>query len=171
MQTVTQQDGAKPTRALLACGVVAGPIYIVVGLFQVLFRDGFDITVAGLVAGAAGIAVLWASGVEFPIAIPPGLVILLVGVLFVGLDLWRWATGVGAFLGLFVTLGFLISGGIPNLVGGDGSTFFGTPNPVDRDTLGTIIGTWIQMIGVLTALIAGVIATRNNYRKPTQARQ
>jgi hypothetical protein len=78
---------------------------------------------------------------------------------------------VGAFLGLFVTLGLLISGGIPNLVGGDGSTFFGTPNPVDRDTLGTIIGTWIQMIGVLTALIAGVIATRNNYRKPTQARQ
>jgi hypothetical protein len=72
---------------------------------------------------------------------------------------------------LFVTLGFLISGGIPNLVGADGSTFFGTPNPIERDTLSTIIGTWIQMIGVLTALIAGVIATRNNYRKPTQARQ
>jgi len=84
---------------------------------------------------------------------------------------WWWATGVGAFLGLFVTLGFLPSGSIPNLVGGDGKTFFGTPNPIERDTLGTIIGTWIQMIGVLTALIAGVIATRNNYRKPTQARQ
>jgi hypothetical protein len=42
---------------------------------------------------------------------------------------------------------------------------------MDRDTLSTIIGTWIEMIGVLTALIAGVIATRNNYRKPTQARQ
>jgi hypothetical protein len=91
--------------------------------------------------------------------------------LFVGLAPWRWATGVGAFLGLFVTLGFLISGGIPNLVGGDGSTFFGTPNPIERETLGTIIGTWIQMIGVLTALIAGVIATVNNYRKPTRARQ
>jgi len=129
------------------------------------------LTVAGLVVGAAGIAILWASGVEFPVAIPPGLVILLVGALFVGLAPWRWATGVGAFLGLFVTLGFLISGGIPNLVGADGSTFFGTPNPIERDTLSTIIGTWIQMIGVLTALIAGVIATRNNYRKPTQARQ
>ena len=132
---------------------------------------GRALTVAGLVVGAAGIAVLWASGVEFPVAVPPGLVILLVGALFVGLAPWRWATGVGAFLGLFVTLGFLISGGIPNLVGGDGSTFFGTPNPIERDTLSTIIGTWIQMIGVLTALIAGVIATRNNYRKPTQARQ
>ncbi len=130
------------------------------------------VTVAGLVVGAAGIAVLWASGVEFPVAIPPGLVILLVGALFVGLAPWRWATGVGAFLGLFVTCGFLISGGIPNLVGADGSTLFGTPNPADRDTLGTIIGTWLQTIGALTALIAGVIATRNNYRNPTtRARQ
>jgi hypothetical protein len=33
------------------------------------------------------------------------------------------------------------------------------------------IGTWIQMAGVLTALIAGVIATRANHRKPTKARQ
>jgi hypothetical protein len=33
------------------------------------------------------------------------------------------------------------------------------------------VGTWIQMTGVLTALIAGVIATRANHRKPTKARQ
>ena len=123
-------------------------------------------TVAGLVAGGAGVAVLWASGVEFPFAIPPGLVILLAGALFVGLAPWRWATGVGAFMGLFVTCGFLISGGVPNFLGADGSTLFGTPNPVDRDTLGTVVGTWSQMLGVLTALIAGVVATRNNYRKP-----
>ena len=129
---------------------------------------GRALTVAGLVVGAAGIAVLWASGVEFPVAIPPGLVILLLGALFVEVVPWRWVTGVGAFLGLFVTLGFLISGGIPNLVGGDGTTVFGTANPVDRDTLSTIVGTWIQMIGVLTALVAGVIATRANYRSPAQ---
>jgi hypothetical protein len=47
------------------------------------------VTVAGLVVGADGIAILWASGVEFPVAIPPGLVILLVGALFVGLAPWR----------------------------------------------------------------------------------
>ena len=110
--------------------------------------------------------------VEFPFAIPPGLVILLAGALFVGLAPWRWATGVGAFLGLFVTCGFLISGGVPNFLGADGSTLFGTPNPVGRDTLGTVVGTWSQMLGVLTALIAGVVATRNNYRKPaTRVRQ
>ena len=127
-------------------------------------------TVVGLVVGALGIAILWASGVEFPIYPPPGLVILLAGALFVGLAPWRWAPGVGAFLGLFVTVGFLISGGIPNLVGGDGTTVFGTANPVDRDTLNTVIGTWIQMIGVLTALVAGVIATRAHYRTPVQGR-
>ena len=55
-------------------------------------------TVVGLVAGGAGIAILWASGVQFPVAIPPGLVILLVGALFVGLAPWRWAPSVGAFL-------------------------------------------------------------------------
>ena len=62
-----------------------------------------------------------------------------------------------AFLGLFVTVGFVISGGPPSLVGRDGTS--------------VAIGTWIQMTGVLTALIAGVIATRANYRKPTKARQ
>ena len=75
----------------------------------------------------------------------------------------------GAFLGLFVIVGFLLSGGIPNLVGGDGNSFAGTPNPVDGDTAGTLVGTWIQLLGVLTALIAGVIATRANYRRPADA--
>jgi uncharacterized membrane protein YhaH (DUF805 family) len=30
------------TRSLLACGVLAGPLFIVVGLLQMLARDGFD---------------------------------------------------------------------------------------------------------------------------------
>jgi hypothetical protein len=32
------------TRLLLACGIIAGPIYILVGLAQILVRDGFDVT-------------------------------------------------------------------------------------------------------------------------------
>jgi hypothetical protein len=32
------------TRALLACGVAAGPLFVVVGLLQMLSRDGFDPT-------------------------------------------------------------------------------------------------------------------------------
>lgn len=75
------------------------------------------VTVAGLVVGAVGIAILWAAGVEFPIYPPPGIIILLAGAIFVSLAPWPWAPAVGAFLGLFVTVGFLASGGPPNLVG------------------------------------------------------
>src|SRR5215813_12027690 len=31
------------TRALLACGVVAGPVYVMVTMAQALTRDGFDL--------------------------------------------------------------------------------------------------------------------------------
>lgn len=38
------QPAAKVTGALLACGLVAGPLYLAVGLAQALTRDGFDLT-------------------------------------------------------------------------------------------------------------------------------
>jgi hypothetical protein len=114
------------------------------------------LTVVGLIVGALGIAILWASGVVFPIYPPPGIPILLLGALFVGLAPWRWVPAVGAFLGLFVFVGFLISpSGLSNLFGRAGTS--------------VAIGQGIQVIGVLTALIAGVIATRANYRKQAQA--
>jgi protein-S-isoprenylcysteine O-methyltransferase Ste14 len=97
------------------------------------------------------------GGVEFPIYPPPGIIILLAGAVFVSLAPWPWAPAVGAFLGLFVTVGFLVSGGPPNLVGREGTS--------------VAIGTWIQMLGVLTALVAGVMATRATYRNRTPARQ
>jgi hypothetical protein len=34
----------RPARALLACGIVAGPIYVVVGAIEMLTRPGFDVT-------------------------------------------------------------------------------------------------------------------------------
>lgn len=114
-------------------------------------------TIVGLVVGAVGIAILWASGVEFPVYPPPGIVILLAGTMFVALARRPWAPAVGAFLGLFVIVGFLISPtGISNLAGEAGAS--------------VAIGQGIQVVGVLTALIAGVVATRANYRKPDQAR-
>lgn len=39
------QPGARSTRALLVCGVVAGPVYVAVTLAQALTRDGFDLRV------------------------------------------------------------------------------------------------------------------------------
>jgi hypothetical protein len=112
-------------------------------------------TVAGLVVGALGIAILWASGVAFPFVIPPGIVILLVGASVVAVAKWRWAPAVGAFLGLFVFVGFLISpSGVPSLLGQNG--------------MAVAVGQGIQVIGVLTALIAGVMASWTNYQTSTQ---
>lgn len=42
--TNPRQPAPGRTRALLCCGVLAGPIYIVVGLVQALTREGFDLT-------------------------------------------------------------------------------------------------------------------------------
>ena len=112
-------------------------------------------TIAGLVVGALGIAFLRAAGVAFPVYPPPGLGIMLAGAVFVVLAPWRWVPGVGAFLGLFVTVGFLISPtGLPNLFGQAGTS--------------VQIGQAIQVIGVVTAMMAGVNASRDNYQKQAQ---
>jgi len=109
-------------------------------------------TVGGLVVGAAGIAILWAAGVAFPFAIPPGIIILITGAVFVTLARWRWAAAVGALLGLFVTVGFLISpGGLSNLFGDAGAA--------------VAVGQAVQQVGVITALVAGTVATNAAYRK------
>ncbi len=111
----------------------------------------------GLVVGAIGIGILWASGVTFPIYPPPGILILLAGTVFVALAKWWWAPAVGALLGLFVTVGFLISPtGIPNFIGDHGTS--------------VAVGSWIQVAGVVTAMVAGVIATLANYRSHTASR-
>ena len=79
-------------------------------------------TLMGLVVDTLGIAILWASGVEFPAYPPPGIIILLAGAGFIALARWPWAPAVGALLGLFVTVGFLISStGWSNPGGGVGS--------------------------------------------------
>jgi hypothetical protein len=104
-----------------------------------------------------GIAILWATGFEFPVYPPPGIVILAAGSVFVALARWAWAPAVGAFLGLFVAVGFLISPtGLSNLTGEAGT--------------GAAIGQAIQVLGVVTALVAGVIATRANYGRSRSSR-
>lgn len=45
MEKVVANSASSGTaaRALLTCGVIAGPLYVVVGLIQMFIRDGFDI--------------------------------------------------------------------------------------------------------------------------------
>ncbi|XVU26119.1 hypothetical protein ACQPZJ_03395 [Actinoplanes sp. CA-054009] len=97
------------------------------------------ISVVGLIVGAVGIALLWAGGVEFPVAVPPGIVILLVGAMFVAWAPWRWAPVVGVALGAFITVGFLISGDSGALVAA---------------------GQAIQLAGVWVGAVAGALALR-----------
>ena len=44
MTNLTSTNDAKMTKTLLACGILAGPLYILLGLIQVAIRPGFDIT-------------------------------------------------------------------------------------------------------------------------------
>jgi hypothetical protein len=113
------------------------------------------LTIMGLVGGAIGIAMLWASGVEFPVYPPPGLLILGSGAVFVATAKWRWAPGVGAFLGLFVIAGFVMSSVVSET---------GTGILAGSAGIGGVIGSVIQLIGVVTALVAGVLAVRQEYR-------
>ncbi len=43
MRTATSNDDTKVTRALLACGGVAGASNVVMGVIEMLTRDGFDL--------------------------------------------------------------------------------------------------------------------------------
>lgn len=109
-----------------------------------------NLTIAGLVVGAIGIALLWAGGIPFPFYPPPGIVILTAGALFVALTRLRWTPAVGAALGLFVLVGFFLSTGVDNLTGAHGAT--------------VSVGSAIQLLGVATAAVAGVVATGRSYR-------
>src|SRR5215212_2364542 len=42
--TVSSNVPTKMTKILLACGVIAGPVYLIVGLAQAFTRSRFDIT-------------------------------------------------------------------------------------------------------------------------------
>ena len=44
MTTKISTDDARLTKSLLTCGIVAGPLYIIVGLTQMAIRPGFDIS-------------------------------------------------------------------------------------------------------------------------------
>ncbi len=106
--------------------------------------------VVALLTGAAGIGVLWAAGVDFPVAVPPGLVVLGLGAVLVAVVRRRWADGVGGLLGLFVLVGFVVSGfagdGFENISGQHGAA--------------VAAGQVVQLLGVLAAAVTGAVLVR-----------
>jgi hypothetical protein len=109
------------------------------------------LTVAGLVVAAAGIVIQIASGAEYP-TVPPGLIILLVAAGLVALGArWRWTPLVGVVVALFLLVGGALAPQARDQLG-------------DPGAVGVFVGTVIQLLALVVALIAGVAAARQSYR-------
>jgi hypothetical protein len=114
------------------------------------------LTVVGLLVAAAGIVIQIASGAEYP-TIPPGLVILLAAAGLVALATrWRWTTIVGVIVALFLLVGGVLAPQAREQLANPGQ-------------VGVFIGTVIQLLALVVALVAGVAATRQLYRTQTRA--
>lgn len=119
--------------------------------------------VAGLLASAAGIGVLWAAGIEFPFYPPPGMLIMAAGALAFTLmrSRLRWAALIPALLGLSGVVGFVMEAvvggaiGLDNLTGGAGTA--------------AVFGQGLQQLGVVIAGAAGVVALRSRASRAPHA--
>ena len=115
-----------------------------------------SLAVAGLVVAAAGIAIQIAAGAEYP-TIPPGLIILLAAAGLVALAArWRWTTIIGMIVSLFLLVGGALAPQAREQLS-------------DPSQVGVFIGTVIQLLALVVALVAGVAATRQLYRTQTRA--
>jgi uncharacterized membrane protein len=114
------------------------------------------LTMACLVVAAAGIVIQIASGAEYP-TVPPGLIILLAtaGLVAFGAR-WRWTIIVGVIVSLFLLAGGALAPQTRDQLG-------------DPTQVGVFIGTVIQLLALVVALVAGVAATRQSYRTQTRA--
>lgn len=119
---------------------------------QTSLSGASKVTVVGLVGAAAGILLQVVSGVtEYP-TIPPGLIILLVAAGVVALETrWRWTPIVSTAVALFILFGAFVTSGTATRLS----------NPA---MIGAFVGTVVQLLGLVTALIAGPISVLQNYR-------
>ncbi len=108
--------------------------------------------VAGLVTAAAGVIVLILVGVPgFPL-IPPGPIILLVAAGLVAVLPWRWAPALGLLAALFLSVGATIAGAT--------TAMLAAPSAI-----GPFVGSVIEIVGLVVALVAGVVAVTQVARR------
>ena len=108
------------------------------------------LTIVSLITAATGVVIQIASGAAYP-AIPPVFFILLLPAILIGLGRWRW-TPITAVAGSgFLVFGFFSSGSVAKLF--------------NLNQSGAATGLWLQMLAVIVAVIAGIIATARNYQK------
>ena len=117
------------------------------------------LNVTGMVVAAAGIIIQIASGSDLYPTIPPGPIILLAGAALVALGPWRWTPVVGVVVPLFLLVGAVIaaivSGGFADQL-------------TDPGEVGIFAGDVLQLLGVITALVAGILAARQRLRPQTR---
>jgi hypothetical protein len=112
------------------------------------------LTIIGLVVAAAGISTLFlTNSVAVPL-IPVGPVLLLLVAGLVALGPWRWTPVVGVVLSLAILVGAFVAPGL----------FDRLSNPAQ---VGGFVGTWVQVLGLITAIVAGTLATVQNYQTQT----
>jgi hypothetical protein len=109
------------------------------------------LNVAGLVLTAPGMVLQIAAGSELYPTIPPGPIILLVGAALVALGSRRWAPYVGLVVPVFLTVGGIIAA----IISG---SFIAQLTEVGQ--AGIFIGSLAHVVGLITALVAGIIMFR-----------
>lgn len=102
------------------------------------------VTAAALLVASAGFVIQIASGVKVP-PVPPGLVIMLLAAGLIVFGPWRWTPAVGIAVGLFLLVGFFASGAVGGLL--------------EPRQGGVFVGTWIQFLALIVAVVAGTVAT------------
>jgi hypothetical protein len=116
------------------------------------------LNVIGMVAAAVGIIMQIASGSDLYPTIPPGPIILLAGAALVALGPWRWTPVVGVVVPLFLLVGAVIAA----VVSGEFVDQLTDPGEV-----GIFAGDVLQLLGVIIALVAGIVALRQSSRTRT----
>ena len=107
------------------------------------------LTVFSLVAAAVGVVIQIVSGVDYP-TIPPGLFILLIPAGLIVFGRWWWTPVIATLAGLFIFVSYFLSGSTVRLL--------------DLSQFGAFIGLWLQFLAVIVTVVAGIVATVQNYR-------
>jgi hypothetical protein len=106
------------------------------------------VILSGLLVATAGVIIQIISGANYS-KVPPVFFILLIPAALVGFGRWRWTPPVAVLGGLFLTIGLFLSGASARMF--------------DLTKLGVSVGLWVQALGVIVAVGAGVVATAQNY--------
>lgn len=105
-------------------------------------RKELSAVIAGaLVVATVGVVIQIVGGVDYP-PVPPVFFIQLVPAALVYFGRWRWTAALAVVAGVFLVAGLFVSGAASQLVE------WGLP----------ALGLWVQMIAVVGAMVAGVVA-------------